>query len=387
MAIPAKLFQIVPLPDISSSMHWSDLLDLESSPSSVRLMVQSRDKEPLLARVKIDAQLLLGLQEGVTPIRDTPPTFPWVFEAAKTIRNVTKFKGIGTNDRDTALRMTLIQTAVATFNACGKLKTDSSDYKIGLANAYMMATLADKVQEKSTTDEYNPDAVHWQYDNLIALLVELKSFEYLVATAGPQSAKAEESLLSIGKLVIGIQRGPVKSSAWTLKIKQIAEWHRVRLALFLAKKLVATEAVGETTEQVAMRYAEAEDLLVASGGATADPALYQEVKTFTRDLGWNHHLPSGFKPQTWTRIVTGVYFTGVVTQTWCEKCRSLEANLLISRLFPGVHDRYIKVSNPGVKLTGSKSGSGSDEASSEESAAGVSGSLGGSSVGGLGSRM
>lgn len=88
-----------------------------------------------------------------------------------------------TNSRDTALRMVLIQTAVATFNEAGALSSDHPEYRQRLVKVYMMSTLADRIEGASAVPEHNPEVIAMGYVGIPGEMAEWCCFGNTVVGA------------------------------------------------------------------------------------------------------------------------------------------------------------------------------------------------------------
>lgn len=216
-----------------------------------------------------------------------------------------------------------------------------------------MATLADKIQGLSTTPQYNPDAVHWNYSELIALLVELKVYEF---------KPSKTVLMNIGYMLRKLKNMFFKSDKWNNRIAHISDWHRKEMASFLATELSEKFPTQESLDKDVSSQTIAENLmeiesLLSNSGAN-NPKLLADVKKDLDVVGLRRSAGQTFKPTLWKEIVTGKMFDTPDSESWCEKCRALEQRLLISRLFPGC---YIKESSDTSSEEGeTSSGTSSD---------------------------
>lgn len=127
-------------------MLWGELLAGDDIPR----MVVTREKEPMLSKLRIDIRLLVGLNEGTTEIQEHPPVYPWLFWP--TTRGST-FEYIGTDNRDTALKMVVWSAAVYEFSTLEKLNATSTEYKTGLVRTFQLSAIADRIGTDSIQRE------------------------------------------------------------------------------------------------------------------------------------------------------------------------------------------------------------------------------------------
>ena len=127
-------------------MLWGELLAGDDIPR----MVMTRDKEPLLSKLRTDIRLLVGLDARTTEIQEHPPVYPWLFWP---MSRGSTFEYIGTDSRDTALKMVVWSAAVHEFSTLGKLNATSTEYKTGLVRSFQLSAIAERVGTDSVQRE------------------------------------------------------------------------------------------------------------------------------------------------------------------------------------------------------------------------------------------
>jgi len=153
-------------------------------------------------------------------------------------RGLPAFKGIGTNNRDCALRFVLWQVALVMFNRAATTSVDSKSHKESLVRAVAAATLAEQLPQHTVDDAYAPPPALYHFIDIVGLLIEMELYAKSVTDARRMD-QLFSHLLNMEICVREINRGIAPPAPWSKHLVVIRKWLRRAIGDMLIPKWTA----------------------------------------------------------------------------------------------------------------------------------------------------
>ena len=275
MAVPSDVIKMDRLPVIESSMLWPELLELGDD----KRKYMSRQTQPVLEQLRLDVDTLVSLHTKYEK-KDKVIIYGWLFRGGYVpmplfvcvvanlgilivcvitnlgilimcvitnlgilmmcvvYRGLPAFKGIGTNNRDCALRFVLWQVALVMFNRAATTSVDSKSHKESLVRAVAAATLAEQLPQHTVDDAYAPPPALYHFIDIVGLLIEMELYAKSVTDARRMD-QLFSHLLNMEICVREINRGIAPPAPWSKHLVVIRKWLRRAIGDMLIPKWTA----------------------------------------------------------------------------------------------------------------------------------------------------
>lgn len=277
------------------------------------------------------------------PKRPDPCPFPFLFSYSGKDGKT----GVATDSPEEALRLVLIQAGIARFNDLQKNK--SANVKKELSEVFMTLALASKVCGDQLQPEHNPPAVRMNFMACVALMLEINVYHYVVYVKDSDDLSRLLGIQrNIGQFIKEIKQAEVPKT-WLSWIERVQTWHRQCLARLKALEYylwAVSSPVDVESCRIADSLLEAQSLLQES--KSVDASFWAAVMKELKEVGWVHKRSPDFKPNAWNSIVSGGIYPSISPiDMWSDQVMTLSGQMLTTRLFGEVAQRYMNETSKG----------------------------------------
>jgi len=217
----------------------------------------------------------------------------------------------------------------------------------------------------------------------VALMLEINVYHYVVYV---KESDDLDRLLgiqrNIGQFIKEIKQAEVPKT-WLSWVERVQTWHRQCLARLKALEYylwAVSSPLDVEPGRIADSLLEAQSLLHESESVDTPlwPAVVKELKV----VGWIHKRSPGFKPSAWNSIVSGGIYPSISPiDMWSDQVMTLSGQMLTTRLFGEVAQRYMNDTSKGDTSAGTiATGASLDSGGSLGAASGGTGDDGHSTV-------
>ena len=213
------------MPNIEPEINWPKFIDTKDDHTLLEMDVYGSKSK--FDKNVFNVAMLHSMREGETRLKTPTPPFPWMFQAQS---YGSKFRGIGTNNKETAIAYTLVGIAVELFNESKK------DYKSISDVRKLLDTIDMKWRNHPAQD---PPAIVLDIGGICVILERLQRYK---TRSKPEHRDLKfqelkdlvDELCFIGVHINEVDSAVETNAAFKKWITGVKMWHQLETAYIMA---------------------------------------------------------------------------------------------------------------------------------------------------------